>query len=223
MPSSEYVKEEIFDYMNDKNGNIIAVIDAKKTAIKQYIQENQKNTKIISLDTKGNINTDELKSALIFDKINYVILATEKTGLILSTTNALLAMYKENDIRLVILENNETLDFEEIALSRLTKLKMTYPSLSRDNNSENAKIFENAFKRKNKIFPSQYATRGFDITFDTMMRLSQNKTFEQTINDSASEQVESKFDYSKKVSGGYVNRGVFVLQYNTDLTISEAP
>ena len=222
MPSSEYVKEEIFDYMNDKNGNIIAVIDAKKTAIKQYIQENQKNTKIISLDTKGNINTDELKSALIFDKINYVILATEKTGLILSTTNALLAMYKENDIRLVILENNETLDFEEIALSRLTKLKMTYPSLSRDNNSENAKIFENAFKRKNKIFPSQYATRGFDITFDTMMRLSQNKTFEQTINDSASEQVESKFDYCKKVSGGYINKGLFILQYNNDLTITEA-
>ena len=56
---------------------------------------------------------------------------------------------------------------------------MTYPSLSRDNNNANAKNFENSFKRKNKILPSLYATRGFDITFDTMLRLSQNKTYEE--------------------------------------------
>ncbi|MBC7640755.1 MAG: LysM peptidoglycan-binding domain-containing protein [Flavobacterium sp.] len=222
MPSSEFIKDEMFDFMNQNKGNIIAIIDPKKTAIKQYINDNQKGTKIINIDINGSLDTDNLKNSIFKDKINYVILASEKTGMILSVTNALLNLYKENDIRLVILENNETLDFEEIPLARLTKLKMTYPSLSRDNNSENAKIFENSFKRKNKIFPNQYATRGFDITFDTMTRLSQDKTFEQTINELASEQVESKFDYFKKVSGGYVNRGVFILQYNQDLTISEA-
>ncbi len=222
MPTSEFIKDEMFDFMQEKSGNIIAVVDSKKVAIKKYIIENQKDTKIATIDSKGNLSVDSLKSLLVKDKINYVILASEQTNLILSTTNILIASLKEFDIRLVILENNPTLEFDEIALSRLTKLKMTYPSLSRDNNSTNAKIFENSFKRKNKILPSLYATRGFDITFDTMLRLSQNKSYEQTVIDSASELVESKFDYSKKVSGGYINKGLFILQYNQDLTITEA-
>jgi LysM repeat protein/ABC-type branched-subunit amino acid transport system substrate-binding protein len=222
MPSSEFIKDEMFDFMQEKSGNIIAIVDSKKIAIKKYILENQKDTKLATIDSKGNLSIENLKSLLIKDKINYVILASESTNMILSSTNALIASLKEFDIRLVILENNPTLEFDEIALSRLTKLKMTYPSLSRDNNSTNSKIFENTFKRKNKILPSLYATRGFDITFDTMMRLSQTKSFEQTINDSSSEQVESKFDYSKKVSGGYINKGLFILQYNQDLTITEA-
>ena len=222
MPSSEFIKDEMFDYMNQKNSHIVAIIDPKKAAIKQYITENQVNTKIISLNDKGVLDIESLKKSISDDKINYVILASEITNIILSVTTALLNIAKDHDVRLVILENNPTLDFEEIPLSRLTKLKLTYPSLSRDSNNVNAKFFENSFKRKNKIAPNQYATRGFDITFDTMMRLTQNKSYEATINESVSEQVESKFDYFKKVSGGFVNRGVYILQYNEDLTITEA-
>ena len=222
MPSSEFIKDEMFDFMQEKSGNIIAVIDAKKLAIKKYIIENQKETKLATVDSKGVLSSDNLKSLLVKDKINYVILASEQTNLILSTTNVLIAALKDFDIRLVILENNPTLDYDEIALSRLTKLKLTYPSLSRDNNNANAKNFENSFKKKNKILPSLYATRGFDITFDTMLRLSQNKTYEQSVNETSSELVESKFDYQKKISGGYINKGLFILQYNQDLTITEA-
>jgi LysM repeat protein len=222
MPSSEFIKDEMFDFMTEKNGNIVAVIDPKKTAIKQYISENQKETKLAKIDEKGNLVAESLKNLLVKDKTNYVVLVSEKTAMILSTTKILTTALKDFDIRLVILENNQTLDFDEIEMSSLTKLKLTYPSLSRDNNTTNAKVFETNFKRQNKTLPNIYATRGFDITFDTMMRLSQNKSFENTIVSSSSEQVESKFDYSKKVSGGYINKGVFILQYNDDLTITEA-
>ena len=222
MPSSEFIKDEMFDFMKEKNGNIIAVIDSKKIAIKKYIQENQKETKFATVDGKANISSENLKSLFVKDQVNYVVLASENTNFILSVTNIMIAALKDFDVRLVILENNPTLEFDEIALSRLTKLKMTYPSLSRDNNSINAKIFEDSYKRKNKILPSLYATRGFDITFDTMLRLQQNRPYEQTIVESASEMVESKFDYQKKVSGGYINKGMFILQYNSDLTIKEA-
>jgi LysM repeat protein len=222
MSSGEYVKDAMFDYMHDKSGNIIAVVDTKKISIKQYILENQKDVKFATLDDKGLLQAESLKVLLVKDKINYVVMASERTGMIFATTNVLLNALKEYQIRLVILEPNATLDFDEIALSRLTKLKLTYPSLIRENESAGAKIFENTYKKKNKILPSQYAARGFDITFDTMMRLSQNKTFEETINGSATEQVESKFDYEKKLTGGYINKGIFILQYNPDLTISEA-
>lgn len=222
-PQSDAIKKAIFDYMRAKNGNIIAVIDPKKLGIKQYIQEYQKGVKIVGSSDKGGFVADSIKKYFIKNKMNYVVLVSEKTGTILTVTNAMQAAVKDYQMQLVILEPNESLDYEEIDLKRLTKLKMTYPSASKDNDSEEASQFDIAFKKKNKIFPNQYAVRGFDLTFDTLLRLSQNKTFEQSMNEDATEQIESKFDYAKKLSGGYANNGIYILYYDEDLTIKQAP
>jgi hypothetical protein len=63
------------------------------------------------------------------------------------------------------------------------------------------------YRKINNIFPD-YATRGFDMTFDTMMRLVQNKSFEETVNSAATQQVENKLNTTKKENGGYTNKGV---------------
>ena len=34
-------------------------------------------------------------------------------------------------------------------------------------------------------------------------------------------EIESKFDYAKKMSGGYVNNGIYILYYDEDLTIKQ--
>lgn len=222
MPQNDAIKNAMFDYMHAKNGNIIGVIDPKKATIKQYIQEYQKDVKIIGLSDKGGFVADSIKKYFVKDKMNYVVMVSEKTGTIFTTTSTMQNAMKEYQVQLVILEPNETLDFEEIALSRLTKLKMAYPSITKDNDTEAAQQFERAYKKKNKIFPNQYAVRGFDVTFDTMLRLAQDKSFEETINDAATEQVESKFDYAKKISGGYANNGIYILYYDEDLTIKQA-
>jgi LysM repeat protein len=221
MPDTDAIKGAMFDFMRSKNGNIIAIIDPKKASIKEYIQDFQKDVKIVGLSEKGGFVADSIKKFFVKDKINYVVMASEKTGTIFTTTNAMSSSLKEYQMQLVILEQNETLDFEEIALSRLTKLKMAYPSITKDNDTDEAQKFERAYKKKNKVIPNQYAVRGFDITFDTMLRLAQDKPFEETI-DVASEQVESKFDYEKKISGGYANNGIYILYYDEDLIIKQA-
>jgi hypothetical protein len=156
------------------------------------------------------------------DKMNYVILASEKTGNVLSITSILKGLQKTYQVQLVLLEPNETLDYEEIPLSRLTDLKLMYPSITRVNESDTAKQFERSYKKKNKMYPSPYATRGFDVTFDTMMRLSQQGSFEQSVNETVSEQIENQFNYDQKISGGFVNKGVYILYYDSDLTIKTA-
>lgn len=222
MPSSEQLRSKIFDYMKSKNANIIAVIDHKKSSVKQYIQEAQKETKIVGLSLKGTVVADSLKVLFQKDKLNYVVLASESTGMILATTSAMLAAQKEYQVQLVILEPNETLDFEEISLTRLTKLKLLYPSLSRPNESIEANQFDVKYKKLNKILPNQYAIRGFDLVFDTLVRLSQDKTFEETILATSSEQIENKFDYVANTTFGYSNNGIYILYYDTDLTIKQA-
>ncbi len=221
MPSSDWIKNSMLEFLRSKNGNIAAIVDPKKLSTKQFLLQN-KDVKMISLTEKGAVNADSIAKKLVKGKINYVILDSEKTGMIISTTNALINLMATYQMQLVILEKNETLDFEEISLNKLAQLHLLYPSLTRDNETVEGLIFGKKFKEKNKIFPNQFATRGFDVTFDTLLRLSQEQSFEATIENIATEGVENKFSYEKKTSGAFVNGGFYILYYDNNLSVKEA-
>ena len=187
MPSPDILRGAIFNFMKAKGGNIVAVVDPKKGSIKQYIQELQPGVRIVGLSDKNTFVADSLKVLFQKDRLNYVVIASESTGMILAATNAMLAAQKEYQVQMVILEPNETLD-----------------------------------KKLNKIIPNQYAIRGFDVTFDTLLRLAQDKTFEETIQTTSTEQIENKFDYVLNATTGYTNKGIYFLYYDDDLTIKEA-
>ena len=220
-PTTNSQKNAIFNFMHAKNGNIIAIVDPKKESSKKYLQEFQKDTKFVGISDKGGFVSDSIKKYLVKDKMNYVVLESEREGTIFTATTVLLAAKKDYQVQLVILEPNATLDFEEIAVSRLTKLNLLFPSVNKDNVSTEASNFEMAYKKSNKVLPNTFATRGFDVTFDTLLRLSQGKSFDETMI-SISEQVENKFDYAKSASGGYINKGIYILEYQEDLTVKEA-
>ena len=222
IPTIEALKTAMFDYMRLKNGNIIAVVDKKKESVRKYIQENHSDVKFAALLDNGSLSTESLKGLFVKDKTNYVVMETANTGMIKSTMAAMMSVMANYKVQLVILEPNETLDTDEINFENLTKLHLMYPSITRENESPEAKIFEKEYRKDNKISPSTYATRGFDVTFDTMMRLSQDKNYQETADTIATEQVDNKFEYYKKADGGYTNKGIYILYYDTDLTIKEA-
>lgn len=222
IPAPEAVKNAMFDYMRSKDGNIVAVVDKKKGSVIQFIKENHKDVRFSTLTANGGVSAENLKSLFVKDKINYVVMETGNTGMIKSTIAAMLSAMSVYKVQLVILEPNETLDTDEINFVNLTKLKLMYPSVTRENKSQEALIFEKEFRKKNKIYPSIFATRGFDITFDTMLRLSQDKKYQETIDATATEQIDNKFEFYKKEDGGYTNKGIYILYYDTDLTIKVA-
>lgn len=222
IPTNEVIKNAMFDYMRAHNGNIMAVVDRKKESIVQYIKEYQKNVPFVAFKENGSVSAESLKSMLVKDRMNYVVMETGNTWMIKTTIAAMVSSMSEYKVQLVILEPNETLDTDEIKFSNLIKLKLMYPSVTRDDNSSEAVIFDKEFRKVNNIYPSDYATRGFDVTFDTMMRLVQDKTLEETVNSAATKQVENKFEYYKKPDGGYTNKGVFIMYYDSDLTLKEA-
>ncbi len=217
MTQEEYMRDGTYNYMVSK-GNVLAVVDPKKLSIKKYLAENQKQVRPVPF-VNGVLSADGIRSMLVKDKKNFVVLETESTLMIKSTINALLPLTAEYDIQLAVTGPNETLDFEEIQVANLVKLRLLYPSLTRDNESADATIFEREYKEKNKIFPNRYAVRGFDVTFDTLLRLSQEKSYLQTLETTVSEQVANKFDYEQKSSGAFVNTGYFILYYDTDMTV----
>ena len=221
MPSTEHTKSALLNYMLSKRGNVIVISDPKKQTNRDFITKNYPQIRFAEVAENGGIAVESLKKMLVLDRMNYIILDSERTGMILSATNMLLGEMSTYKIQLAILEPNETLNFEEISMKRLTILKMLYPSLIRENTSSAAAVFEANYKKKNNVFPSNYATRGFDITFDTMLRLSQEKGFAASAKEDKTEQIESKFNYIKS-NGEFVNQGIYILHYDEDLTVKEA-
>ncbi|PXY39129.1 peptidoglycan-binding protein [Flavobacterium cheongpyeongense] len=222
VPSSDIIRNTVFDYMRSKNGNIVAVVDKKKESVISYIKQNQKGVAFTSLTETGGIDAANLKSLLFPGKMNYVVMETGNTAMIKATIKALVDAQKTCQIQLVILEPNSTLDTDEINFENLIKLKLMYPSVTRQSDESSVLIFEKEYNLKNKVNPNTYATRGFDVTFDTMMRLVQGKTYQETADLMTTEHVDNKFQYYKREDGGHANKGVYILYYDSDLTLKVA-
>ncbi|MFA9190045.1 LysM peptidoglycan-binding domain-containing protein [Flavobacterium sp. FZUC8N2.13] len=222
VPSNDILKSKMFDFMRSKNGNMLAVVDKKKVSVIQYLKQNQPDVKLVPLNDNGTVSAENLKSMLVAGRMNYVVLETANTWMIKTTITSMVSAMSNYLVQLVVLEPNETLDSDEINFSNLVKLKLMYPSVIKEDSSVEGVVFENKFRKINSISPSDYAIRGFDVTFDAMMRLMQNKSFEETANTISTQQFKNKFEYHKKEGIGNANKGVYILYYDSDLTVKVA-
>ena len=222
MPSSDLVKNTMFDFLRAKNGNMIALIDKKKLASKQYIEVSHRDVFIAPLNEKGTVISDSITPRLVSNKTNYFILETASTGMIFSALSQCnKARTNGFNVELVVLDINSTFESDEV-FQKIVNQKIIFPSLTKYQETPESIRFASNYKKINNVNPNQYAIRGFDVVFDTMLRLSQTQSFEQTIQNTATEGVENKFDYEKKLASGYTNKGVYIMYYDEDLTVKTA-
>ncbi|MGQ2984222.1 PBP1 and LysM peptidoglycan-binding domain-containing protein [Flavobacterium sp.] len=217
VPQGDEVKMALMEYLKTKNGNVVVVIDPKKTSAREFIKANYPSARFV----EGTPTDAVLRSHLIAGKMNYVVLESENTGMVLTTTKLLVALLPDFQIQLAVPEITDALENDEMPMDRLAKLKMLYPSVTRENNSPEASVFARDFKEKNGVMPNAFATRGFDVTFDTILRIFQEDGFAQGADTLTSEQVENKFIYASDNGGNY-NTGVYILQYDGGFTIKQA-
>ncbi|MEN8965837.1 MAG: hypothetical protein ABF250_07610, partial [Polaribacter sp.] len=116
---------------------------------------------------------------------------------------------------------NKEKAFDKISNLKLAKVNLTYVSDEYVNEeSITTKLFNSQYFKKNNALPSFQATKGFDITYDVLMRLASGNSLEDTFKEGASYRVESKFDYYKNKSDVIENKGLFILKYNKDLSLT---
>lgn len=220
MTSSDYMKEAVMSYLVSKDGNILAAVDDRRDRIKQFIKDGGAPVTFIAHKENGQIDAATLRANVKANKTNYVIVESHRTTYLLSAINAMHALLKEFDIRMVILEKNDVLDFDEISVRKLAQLQLIYPSITKDVDASTS-LFHKEYRKKYQVYPSNFAVRGFDLVFDTLLRMHQSNALAESLAKVRSEQIESKFDYVKHKSG-YVNKGIYILQYQDDLTIKLA-
>ncbi|CAM4025889.1 LysM peptidoglycan-binding domain-containing protein [Flavobacterium antarcticum] len=221
IPSDLFMKDKMFEFMKMDGNNVFGVIDTKKLSTRKYFVENQKDVKMVNFESIESTNNG-IKLLLEKGKRNYVVMDTENTYRIKMIISTLLALQSEYDIQLVVLETNSKLDSDEIKMESLAKLKLMYPSLGKQVTENEKSYFTQKYRKINMIAPNPYAVRGFDVTFDALLRLSQEKEFKETLLSVATEQFENKFAYAKRADKGFRNTGFYILYYDTDLSIKTA-
>jgi LysM repeat protein len=221
VPSEDLLRASMFDYFKSKNGNVVAIISAKKTTSKDFITANHPEVKHAAFNDKGALDVALLKTQLVKGQKNFVLMEIEKASTILSITNILKGLQKEYDIQLAVFELYDALNFEEIPMKNLTDLKMLFPSATKVASTPEEKIFEKQFKKINNIYPNAAAKKGFDVTFDAMLRICQPEGFVKSAATTKTEYIENAFDYNSS-NGLISNNATYLLYYDSDLTIKQA-
>ena len=221
VPSLNTKRDIVLDYMNSKEGNLIVVCDVARKESRTYISNYAPNAKFIEVSEKGTFNNEEFVSLLEKSKINYVILESEKNSVILSTTNLLLGQLSTFSIQLALLDKSLIPNTDDISKKRFVILQMLYPSLTPLKTPSLASDFVEAYKKTYSIEPSQNVKFGFDLTFDTLLRTSQEKSFKASAENDVTEYTILKFDYKLNNEGGHNNNGIYIIQYNSDGSLKE--
>ena len=227
-PEKKVFREELTTYIKDNftKGNVILVGDGKLASnssnivIKQSLESHDSIAVVNVLKPKkGYIAKDRFLEILKPNEDNWVILTSDNTILVADAINSLISLPDSTHVRVFAINKGPA--FDKIANLKLAKINLTYVSDEYINEASfSTQLFNKQYYKKNNALPSFYATKGFDITYDVLIRLASGHDLNSTFKEGASYRVESKFDYSNKLFGSSENKGLFIVQYNKDLSLT---
>ncbi|HLV47291.1 MAG TPA: LysM peptidoglycan-binding domain-containing protein [Flavobacterium sp.] len=217
MPTTNLLRKGMMDYMISKGKNIVYL-----THQQQNIDFGNSSGTTLTINQKGdNISAQQLKDVLKKYSGNYVVLDSESLEAAINITNILHKLRQEYDVQLALLDRSSILDTSEISVQTLADLKTIFPSVTADFDNYKYTAFHDKFYQKYKRSPNRFATRGFDITMDVLQRLYQTNESDAGVFDENSEQIENAFEYQNLENGIY-NKGIYILYFDTDLSIRNA-
>ena len=222
LPSVNEQRLKVLDHMTSKNAHIIVLSDINRAESKAFITKQVPRADFVDIKRNGSFSEGELKSKFKKDQLNYVVIDSDRNSVFLNATNALLSELSNYKLELAVLEASLIPDDSDVSQKRYQILKMIFPSLIPAKSTESSKQFLSDYQKKYKLLPSANIMLGFDITFDSLLRLMQQQSFEYTATNYSTEYTQLKFDYEKNTLGGYSNTGVYILQYDSNANIREA-
>ena len=227
-PNKQLFKDKLFAYMQENfiDGNIIVVgdgkVDSKNDAIKirEILQSNDSiNSFHIIMAADGYIKTEKFTEVLQPNMKNTVVMATNDNIIVASAINSLISLPEETTATVYAFD--QTSVFNQIDNLKLAQLGFTFVSdVYVKEDSFEANAFNLKYKAKNGTLPSSYATKGFDVAYDLLMRLASGNDLDSTFKKGISYRLENKFDYTDNTVKIPENKGLFILKYNVDLTLT---
>lgn len=216
--SDDILRKRMLSFMKEQvtDQNILIIADARNAAVKDSIMAafpGARAVKVIEEDENLSIRIEEFTRLLSKDKENWTFVETDNFKLISSVTSILNSAKTDTTaVRMFTTNKNKAFDNDVISGSHLSNLKFTYPSVYREAGND---AFVRRYRARFGSDPDRYAVRGFDLTFDLLLKLAYRKDlFEASGTIGTTEYVGNKFDYTKDMLSGYYNQATYIMMYD---------
>ena len=220
--STETLEDIMMTYLDSLHEaqNIIIVADDKSIRVKRKLLEKFPFASVLTPREDNFVYQKDVSEELIDGKENWFIVATEDVALLSNITSYLNAFTATHSIQMFALDKNSAYEDEDVSNYHLSKLRFTFPSVDKEFNENDVIGFVQDYKAKYGIVPNKYAVRGYDLTYDVLLRLASSSNLYESLDAGGlTEYVENKFNYTGNSSLGYYNNGVYIMQYGENLTL----
>ncbi|MDY7394340.1 LysM peptidoglycan-binding domain-containing protein [Aureibaculum sp. 2210JD6-5] len=225
-PSEDELSQKVLDYIkeNYKDENLIVIKDDIEENQLKYNKTIAELKRIDSLGklsvlspVKGYIRPDFFKKNIQDKEQNWVVLLTDDPSVTNDVIQNLGVMPEKINITLFALHHNVNPggNFEKAENHHLARVNLHYATENFvDENDVKVQQFVKKYKAKNHLEPSEYAFKGFDITYDALARMATYKMVNSAFSGGISERTSSKFFYVKNGNKGFINKGIFLVKYD---------
>jgi LysM repeat protein len=229
----EVLLKHLLDYVETKHEEetILIIADENSKVEQTAILKRFPNAKVVVVKEEEKnigINRDKLQT-LLSDKVpNWVFVESDNYKLIASVVSILnsfnntafdAVLGKDKvSVRMFTTDMNSAFENDVISNTHLSNLNFTYPSVNRQvaNNS-----FVERYRKRFGDDPDRYAIRGFDLTFDLLLKLAyKNDLIDVSRFIGETEYNGNKFNYERKGVAGYYNQSSYIMMID-DLRIKE--
>ncbi|WP_108425407.1 LysM peptidoglycan-binding domain-containing protein [Flagellimonas amoyensis] len=222
VPRDAVLRDKMLSYMKKihKGENVIIVADSTHQVAHDSILSKFPAAQIAKIIDNKSLHLDRFLVKLSDTKENWVFLETEQPNMVASVTSILnSANTEKTKVRMFTTSYNGAFEDDAVSMTHLSNLQFTYPSFYREAGND---TFVAAYeKRYNGLKPDRYAVRGFDVTFDILLKLAhKNNLFETSKIIGLTEYTGNSFDYLNDWTSGYFNRACYIMKYE-DLQIKE--
>ncbi|MAN27238.1 MULTISPECIES: LysM peptidoglycan-binding domain-containing protein [Mesonia] len=220
-PSNLMMEKTLITYIDSlKQGkNLLILADKKHNYLKNKLSYTFPNARVVTQAKEEYLQPSDLISVLSKEQENWIILESDDMELISNAISYLNAKVPEYKIRIFTSDKSEPYE-DEIPNEYLSNLNFTYASIAKECENIKENTFVKNYEEDYGIIPNKYAVRGFDVTYDLLLRLAMAEDLYEALElKGSTEYVENKFDYHKKMIGGYYNDAVYIIQYEEGLKL----
>lgn len=213
------VRERVLDVLVPLNANVIVVSSFADENKKQQILKKLPQAHYALVSERTGLDNEDLKRLLVKGKINVIILETTKNSMIISATNTLLNAVTDYNIQVALLEPKLIDYYKNISPLRMNILRTLYPTYAPIEKNQSYINFVTQYRKAYRDDPDSVYMQGFDIVFDTALRMAQAQGLSHSLQHDKTKQTLLQFEYDSKSLDHYENRTFFLLQREINGTL----
>jgi LysM repeat protein len=217
VPTDDVLRQKMLSYMEKTytDQNVVIIADSTHQVAYDSIISKFPTAQIAKIIDNKSLHLDEFLIMLSETKENWVFVETDQPNMVSSVSSILnSAISEEAPVRMFTTNFNNAFESDAVSSTHLSNLRFTYPSFYREA-ATNA--FTKAYRKRYKgLKPDRYAVRGFDVTFDVLLKLAhKNNLFETSKIIGLTEYTGNSFNYLNNWSSGYYNTACYLMEYDS--------